>query len=202
VSDDLKVLPLPVADWQASLGHVVEDMKGNPLNVHRLMAHNPSLLGAFWNFRNYSVNGGSLGRRKGELVILRVGITLRAWYEWSSHVVRGQAVGLSLEEIERVKEGPDAAGWDADDALLLKAVDELMAKRRLEDETHRRLRQHYSVEQIIDIMAIQGMYIILGCMINTWGLDLDEHVAEALPAGVTREAFEAEYPLEGTDGDA
>lgn len=194
MSDDLKLTPLPVADWDPALGNIVEDMKGAPINVHKLMAHHPQLIAAFWNFRNYSVNGGDLGKRKGELVILRVGVILRAWYEWGSHVVRGLASGLTLEEIERVKQGPEAPGWAPEEALLLKAVDELMATRRLAPETHRALRAHYSVRQVMDIMAIQGMYIILGCMIKTWGLELDETVAAALPEGVSREAFEAEFP--------
>ena len=42
-------------------------------------------------------------------------------------------------------------------------------------------------------MAIHGMYVILGCMVNTWGLELDAHVQDKLPEGITKEAFEADY---------
>jgi hypothetical protein len=33
------------------------------------------------------------------------------------------------------------------------------------------------------------MYQTLGCLINTWGLELDEHVREQLPKAVTETAF-------------
>ncbi|NIP67982.1 MAG: hypothetical protein GTO04_01995, partial [Planctomycetales bacterium] len=36
---------------------------------------------------------------------------------------------------------------------------------------------------------------ILGCMLNTWQVDLDAHVAAALPEDVNRESFEREISL-------
>ncbi len=193
----LQVLPLPVPDWDPSLSKIVEDMHGAPINVHGLMANHPALLKAWWNFRNYSVNGGDLGRRKGELVILRVATHLRAWYEWGAHVERALACGIPREDIERVKQGADAPGWDPSEALLLKAVDELFEIYRLSEETHAQLREHYSVKQIMDLIAIQGMYFILGCMINTWGLELDERTRRKLPGDVTQDRFEREFPARG-----
>lgn len=191
---DLAVYPLAPEHWDPSLKSILDDMDGAPINVHSLMANHPALLKAWWDFRNYSVAGGDLGRRKGELVILRVAVLVRAWYEWGSHVERSLASGIALEEIERVKQGPEAPGWAADEALLLAAVDELVETRSLSPESHARLREHYSVRQIMDIMAIHGMYLILGCMINTWGLELDARVQKKLPEHVTRENFETEYP--------
>ena len=189
---DSKVVPLPPADWDPVLAPILADMKGRPLNVHSLMAHHPALLQAWWSFRNHSVGGGALGRRGGELVILRVAVLLKAWYEWASHVERSLACGLSREEIERVKAGAAAPGWSEADAALLAAVDELVANHGLAPESERTLRRHYDLQQVLDIMAIAGMYLILGCMIKTWGLELDAHVAAKLPDDVTQAAFEAD----------
>lgn len=190
--DDLKVAPVAVSEWDASLADIVTDMHGKPIHVHSLMANHPKLLKAWWSFRNYSVEGGDLGRRKGELVILRVAVHMRAWYEWGSHVERALACGIALEEIERVKQPEPGPEWDESEALLLRAVDELIATYRLSPESHVKLREHYSVRQLMDIMAIHGMYVILGCMINTWGLELDAHVKAKLPESVTKEQFESE----------
>ena len=194
MTDEISVKPLPASDWDASLLHIIEDMNGRPLNVHGLMANHPDLLKAWWSFRNYSINGGELGKRKGELVILRVAVQLKAWYEWGSHVERALACGLTLEEIERVKLGAEAPEWEANETALLKAVDELIANHGLSPQTHAELREHYSIRQVMDLIAIQGLYVILGCMINTWGLTLDAHVLEKLPEEMTREMFEAEFP--------
>ena len=182
--------PLPLKEWDASLSHVVDDMNGRPLNVHSLMANHPELLNAWWAFRNYSVRGGALVQRDCELVILRIAVHMRSWYEWASHVDRGLASGLSIEEIERVIDGPDASEWNDRDALLLGSVDELVTERGICPNTQARLAEHFSANQVMDIIAIHGMYISLACMINTWGLALDEPIQNRLPAGVSRDDFE------------
>lgn len=182
--------PVPLSKWDKSLEHVIDDMKGHPLNVHSLMANHPELLDAWWDFRNYAVRGGSLRQRDCELIILRVAVHMRSWYEWASHVDRGLAAGLSIEEIERVRQGPDSADWDERDAVLLQSIDELLAERAISSETLTKLSGHFSNNQIMDVVAIHGMYITLGCMINTWGLALDGPVLDRLPADVTRDSFE------------
>ena len=190
----LKLSPLPVSAWDDSIARVREDMHDRPLNVHALMAHNPKLLNAWWNFRNYAVSGGALGRRNSELVILRVALRIRAWYEWGSHVERALDYGLTMDEIERVKQGSQALQWPPAEALLLKAVDELFSEHAITAETLDELSRHFSPAQVLDLIAIQGMYVILGGMINTWPLELDEHVREKLPATVTKAGFEEEFP--------
>ena len=188
------VQPVPVNEWDKSLQTVLADMNGRPLNVHSLMAHHPALLKAWWDFRNYSVNGGDLGKRLAELVILRVATHMKSWYEWASHVERSIACGLTLEEIERVKSRDTSTGWAPDEALLLRAVDQLITTHGLSDELRGELESCFSTPQLMDIIAIHGMYVILGCMINTWGLPLDAHVAEILPAEVNQKQFEGEFP--------
>lgn len=181
--------PLPPSNWDESLQSILDDMSGRPLNVHGLMANHPQLLKSWWKFRNYSIAGGDLRQRECELVILRVSARLKVWYEWASHVVRGQASGLSMQEIERVREGPAAAGWNERDSALLTAVDELIETRGISASAQRQLGQYFSSNQIMDVIAIHGMYVTLACMINTWGLELDAHVRERLPESMTRENF-------------
>jgi alkylhydroperoxidase family enzyme len=177
--------PLPPKSWDASLQHVIDDMGGRPLNIHSLMANHPRLLAAWWDLRNYSVNGGDLEQRHCEIVILRVAVHLDSWYEWASHVDRGLACGLTLAEIERVKEGPDAAGWNAQDAALLFAVDNLAKNRAIAEETLHGLDEYFTQQQVLDVILLYGMYNTIACMVKTWDVELDPHVAERLPESVT-----------------
>lgn len=188
----MKIEPLPTDQWDPALRDIVDDMRGQPINVHKLMAHHPDLLRAWWSFRNHSVSGGALGSRLGELVILRVAVHMRAWYEWASHVDRALACGLSLEEIERVKRGAVAAGWAEQEQLILQAVDELIAAHAISPDTLNLLLRHCNVQQVFDLIAIQGMYVILGGMINSFGLELDEAVQQRLPESVEQSAFQKE----------
>lgn len=186
----MTLIPLHPTQWDTSLTSIIDDMKGEPLNVHRLMAHNPALLSAWWNLRNYLVTGGSLGKRRGELLILRVAVRAKAWYEWGSHVDRALDAGLTLDDINCVQQATIVDHWDIPERDLLAAADQLFDNHRLSQDFLERLAVHFSPAEIMDMMALHGMYTTLAHMINTWGLELDDAVRARLPDGVTRDAFE------------
>jgi 4-carboxymuconolactone decarboxylase len=179
--------PVPLPEWDTSLQHVKDDMNGRPLNIHALMANHPRLLNAWWDLRNYSVNGGDLEQRHCELVILRVAVNVDSWYEWASHVVRGLDSGLTLDEIERVRSGD--SDWGDADTALLEAVDELAQDNMISTGMRERLAVHFTERQMMDMILLHGMYNTIACMIKTWGLDLDPDVAERLPDSVTESSF-------------
>jgi len=180
MTDNLNVTPLAVGEWDAELAGILRDMRGRPLNVHKLLANNPALLKSWWSLRNHAVAGGDLRQRHRELVILRVAVHMRSWYEWASHVERGLKIGLSIDEIERVRRGELKQGWDECDALVLRATDECFHQRKISAETRNRMRGLFKSSELLDLIAIFGVYVILGTMINTWGLELDDFIE--LPA--------------------
>lgn len=173
--------------WEKSLQPVVDDMGGRPLNIHALLANHPALLRAWWPLRMYLVNGGDLEQRHCELVILRVAVHMGSWYEWASHVVRGLDSGLSLAEIENVRNADSE--WSDAEAALLTSVDELVERHAISADTRRRLAAHFTDRQLLDVMHLCGMYTTIGCAINTWGLELDAHVTERLPESISEDAF-------------
>ena len=179
--------PLPPSDWDDALRPIIDDMNGRPLNIHALMANHPRLLDAWWDLRQYLVDGGDLDRRHCELVILRIAAHMKSWYEWASHVVRGLDSGLTLDEIERV--GDAGGSWDEPDAALLRSVDEIVTEDAISTATLERLAAHFSGRQVMDVVLLHGMYRTIACLINTWGLELDEHVRAKLPAGVSESSF-------------
>jgi len=129
---------LPDAEWPADLSAT---LSGNILNIHRMIAHNPALMTAYAPLRNYIVKDSSLSGRQRELLILRTAHNMQSEYEWTHHVVRGRAAGLSDEEIERVRLGAEAVGWSDEEANLLRAVDQMQARQELTVETASELLQ-------------------------------------------------------------
>ena len=168
--------PLETDKWDPRLATIAAEMRGRPLNVHKLLANNPDLLIAWWNFRNHVVSGGKLTDRYRELIVLRVAVHMQCWYEWASHVERGLKAGLSLQEIEAVRTGDFSADWSTTDELVLRAADECFDEQHITRETYYAMRAHFSSGELMDLVAICGAYITLGIMINTWGLELDEFV--------------------------
>jgi alkylhydroperoxidase/carboxymuconolactone decarboxylase family protein YurZ len=187
VSEITNVTPLEVSEWDPKLAGVADDMRGRPLNVHKLMAKHPDLLLAWWDLRNHAVRGGTLDQRHREMVILRVAVHMKSWYEWASHVERGLKAGLSIEEIERIRQEEFQSDWTRDDQLVLRATNECLMARRISKKTLVDMRNSFDATQIMDLIAIVGVYVILGTMINTWGLELDDFID--LPGAVQKETW-------------
>lgn len=188
VADSRVLTPLPPGDWPSSLDDILADMKGRPLNVHGLIAHHPELLEAWWRFRNHTVKGGALADRERELVILAVARHLRNDYEWRSHVDRGLAAGLTAGEINQIRAG--TGDWAGRDALLLESVHGLLTEHAIPDACLGRMRPFFSPDQIMDVIFIHGAYVILGCLLNTFDVPLDDDVAARLrAAGLEEDAL-------------
>ncbi len=164
-------------------------MHGRPIQIHCLLANHPALLNAWWNYRMHSVAGGDLEQRDCELIILRIAVHMKAWYEWAAHVDRGLAAGLTLPEIYRVAEGPTAAAWSNKDAMLLGAVDQLVSEHRIDPASRAGLETVFSRKQIMDIISLQGLYITIACVIGTWPIEIEEHISQRLPEEVSEESF-------------
>lgn len=181
--------PLTIDQWDNSLQHVIDDMQGDPINIHRLLANHPELLRAWWPYRMHTVKGGDLDQRDCELVILRVAVLTECWYEWAAHVERGLFAGLSRAEIDRIAVGPSSRDWDERDRLILIAVDELFHQRCMSPETLRELSAYLTERRILDIVSLQGVYASLACMLKTWSVDIEERLRERLPNDVTEASF-------------
>ena len=77
-------------------------------------------------------------------------------------------------------EGPDAEGWSAHEAALLRAADELHAGSRISDETWGALAETFDTEQLMETTMVVGHYQMLAGALNSFGVELDEGL-EPLP---------------------
>ena len=159
--------PLRPDDWP----DVLEEIRlflDKPLNIHRMMAHHPALMTAWMPFRNHVVANSTLSARQRELIILRTALNSGADYEWQHHVERGQLAGLSLAEIHRVREGANAAGWQADETALLNAADDCHRDLCIAENKLQELQRHFNAQQQLDIIVTVGMYLTLAVIIKTY----------------------------------
>jgi len=171
--------PLAEEKWDDETREMLERLKvdGRVFNIFRTLAAHPKLLRKWLVFGNHILNKSTLPPRERELLILRVGWLCRAEYEWGQHVVIGKRAGLSDDEIERVKEGPDAPGWSEVDATLLRAVDELRAQAFISDGVWGALAATYDTRQLLDLIFTVGQYNLVSMALNTLGVRMDEGVA-------------------------
>lgn len=161
-----------------------DDARG--MHVLGTLAHHPALAKAFLTFNAHVAGASTLSARTRELVILRISWLRYSEYEFVQHVILGRRAGLTDAEIARVQAGPEADGWDAGDADLLRAVDELVARARIGDATWARLARTHGTAQLMDLVFVIGCYEILGMAINSFDSQLEPGVSPLEPEARAR----------------
>ncbi len=177
-----RIAPLEVDKWDPAFK---EQMLGNRpvemgasaapvFNIFKTLAHHPKLAGAFGRWGNQILFKSSLTPRDRELAILRVGWLCRAAYEWGHHVaIARDNAGMTDADIERARVGP-LAGSEADDDVLLRAVDELVGDHFISPATWALLARRYTEIQLIDLVFTVGQYTMVSMALNSFGVQLEE----------------------------
>jgi 4-carboxymuconolactone decarboxylase len=186
MSAEPRIPPLPPDEWEGDIKRILEAVPGgveNRLgenNIFPTLARHPELFRAWLRFGGYLLTSGKLSGRDRELLILRTAVNCGSSYEWGQHVRISLAGGLERETIDRVLDGPDAAGWSEQEAALLRAADELHQGSRISDETWAKLAERYDADELIETTMVIGHYTMLAGALNSLGVELDEGL-EPLP---------------------
>lgn len=144
-----RLAPLEVEAWDPKLR---EQLLGNRraemgapeapvFNIFKTLARHPRLAGKFARWGDQILFKSSLSPRTRELAILRVG--------WLA------------------RQGP-VAGSDADDDVLLRAVDELVGDHFIADATWAALAARYDEIQLIDLVFTVGQYAMVCRRSTAW----------------------------------
>ncbi|WP_255948143.1 carboxymuconolactone decarboxylase family protein [Streptomyces odontomachi] len=137
------------------------------------LGRNRRVFRGWLRFAGRLMPGGTLPRHDTELIILRVAHLRHCAYEFSHHVRLGRRAGVSTADVERIRSGPDAAGWTPRQRVLLTAVDMLHAEQDLDDATWKALRTHLTEPQAIEFLLLTGHYQMLATAITTLRLEPD-----------------------------
>lgn len=174
--DAPRLKPIPQADWSDEVQKILRPNveQGSVFNIFKTLAHHPDLLRRWLVFGNHVLFKSTLPPRERELVILRIGWLCEAEYEWAQHVKIGKDAGLTDVEIERIKAGPNARGWNEPDTLLLRATDELRRDAFISDATWKGLSAHFDTKQLMDVVFAVGQYNLVSMALNTLGVQLDD----------------------------
>jgi AhpD family alkylhydroperoxidase len=143
-------------------------------NLFTTLGRHRRLFRAWLRFAGALMPRGVLPRGDTELVILRVAHNTGCEYEWQHHQRLGRAAGLSAAELDRVREGPAAAGWSTRQSLLLKCADALHERRELPDDLWTTLSSEFSEVELIELVMLVGHYEMLATTIGTLRIEPDE----------------------------
>ena len=120
--------------------------------------------------------------REREVMIHRTCALTGAEYEWGVHVVGfGRPLGLTDEQLASTVHGRASDPcWSEREALVFALADELHGTSDVSDELFARLREHWSPDQILELVITAGWYHLIGYVINA--------------ARVEREPWAARFP--------
>src|SRR6478672_6776679 len=183
-----RIPPVSLADADPETRALLESLSPfrdddvSVLNVFGTLALHPKLIKRWLVFANHVLTKSTLSGRDRELAILRAGWRCDAPYEWGQHVAIGRREGITDEEVARIAAGPDAPGWSAHDAAILRAVDELHDHSTISDGTWATLTETYDRQQCMDLVLAIGQYHLVSFALNAFGVERDDGIDDpAIP---------------------
>lgn len=117
----------------------------------------------------------SVPRRLNEFAIL---IQARLWtsqIEWVAHESLALKEGLSQSTIDDLKQGKRPSSMQPDEAAVYDFCMELSTKHEVSDATYKRLRDIFSEQQVVNLIAVNGTYTTLAMFLSA--------AEDGLPAG-------------------
>ena len=137
-----------------------------PLNIFRTVANNERVLSRM--VRGGLLDRGSVSIAQRELVILRTCALCDAEYEWGVHVSAfAEKAGFSPQQIDATcSQSIDAELWSPGQLALISLADELHATSQIREETWTVLSQHFSKEQLIELVMLAGLYHAVSFIVN------------------------------------
>jgi len=184
---ETRLVPVPYGEWDDRTREVLlsylrrpelylsgaPDAPPMPI-VLELFAHHLPLSDTWLAFSDMLASGEAvLHPAHRELVILRVAWRTRSGYEWNQHQRMGAAEGLSDEKLRAVREGPDAALWTPEERSMLRAVDEMIDRFCISEETWQSLASSFNPAQLFELLFVIGGYLCLATVLNSIGLQAD-----------------------------
>jgi 4-carboxymuconolactone decarboxylase len=168
--------------------------RGEAPRVFTTLGRHPRLFRTWLRFSATLLLRGDLPGADRELVILRTAWRCGSWYEWAQHGALDAGSGLVAHDLERVIEGPGAAGWRPRQRLLMMATDELHDHRVITDRTWAALATQLTERELIELCLLVGHYEMLAMTLNSLGVEAEPTTLARLSgcAGEAAERLRAE----------
>jgi 4-carboxymuconolactone decarboxylase len=107
----------------------------------------------------------SVPMRLNEFAILIIGRHWRSQVEWFAHAPIAAKAGLSADIIAELKANQRPSKMAEDEALVYDFVTELITAKKVSDATFARAKKVFSDQQIVDLTAVAGNYVMVAMLL-------------------------------------
>jgi 4-carboxymuconolactone decarboxylase len=155
-----------LTDAQKSLGEQVMKVSSVGLaGPYNPMMRSPVLGQRLFDLFHYLRWETSVPTRLNEFAILIIGRQWRSQVEWYAHAPLAQKAGLAPEIIAELKANKRPSNMAEDEATVYDFVTELTSTKKLSDETYGRAKKIFNDQQIVDLTAVAGNYVMVAMML-------------------------------------
>ncbi|MCE9521931.1 MAG: carboxymuconolactone decarboxylase family protein [Alphaproteobacteria bacterium] len=145
-----------------------------PLNIFRMMAGGEGLLKAFTRMGNYLLFKSKLDPILREIAIIRAGVLSKATYEVHQHERIGRDLGMSDALIKAIHAGPDDAGFNELQRLVMRYTDDVVRNVRAGDATFAPLSERLSLQEMQELTVTIGYYMMVSRFLETFDVDIEQ----------------------------
>ncbi|WOH78884.1 carboxymuconolactone decarboxylase family protein [Bradyrhizobium sp. BEA-2-5] len=155
-----------LSDLQKPLGEQIMKVSsvgiGGPYNP---MIRSPVLGQRLYDLFYYLRWQTSVPTRLNEFAILIIGRQWRSQVEWFAHAPLAAKAGLPPDVIAELKAGNRPSKMADDEAVVYDFVTELTTTKKVSDETYARARKIFNDQQIVDLTAVAGNYVMVAMIL-------------------------------------
>ena len=158
-------------------GHMAE------LNVFRTLLHNPGVAAAINGMLHQLLWKGTLDARLRELLIMRIGWSTGAVYEWTQHWHVAVALGIDEADLIAVRDWEHHDGFGPVERAVLAATDETLARGAIGDSTWAACAEHLDAALLVELVAVIGNGSLFARLLKSLDVPLDDGMEPWPPDG-------------------
>ena len=168
---------IPYADpaANADIARLAEQIKtergGKVLNLYKMLLHSPPVARGWLNLFTAIRQQTVLPGRFRELAILRVAVLNRADYEFTQHVPFALKEGCTAAEVEAVRAGSSAPGFDARDRAVLAYAEAMTRDIQVPDQVFEQVREHFPEREVVELTATIAGYNLVSRFLEAMAID-------------------------------
>ena len=179
----IEMLSVEQAKAAAKACGIRESMAG--LSVYRTLLRHPQLASAVNHLLTTLLfTGNKLDVRLRELLIMRIGWTTGAKYEWTQHWHFAERVGLPPEDVIAVRDWRSSTRLGAADRAVLAAVDDTLERGKISDPVWSECVRHVgNPEQLLEMVIAIGNWNMFSQLLRSVEIPLEDGVKDWPPDG-------------------
>jgi len=156
------------------------------LSIFRILLRQPALAKRVNDLLMTLLIGGELDARLRELIIMRIGWSTSAVYEWTQHWRVALQLGVEEADLLAVRDWEKYDHWSEADRAILRATDETLESGAISAATWTECAKHLpSDAEQLELVAAIGCWKMISQILKSLEVPLEDGVAPWPPDGVS-----------------